>query len=985
MKKRASNNISIHLDDLQKRRVDEDAAIDVKDWTVEDLNERIPRTRVKMAQFLKKKEKILPDVVMRKSVGKKLRVSKGFKHKMNCYGLNQYLVTPDKPQELKVGRKSKDSLAKSIETSIRTVRQSLPLHFLLTHGHDFAIETALENLCRNFAASHRRSQFSALNRWKGVVNEARIEQRAAQVVLLTRVSGLSQCFALVQRKHRIRKRRVFRRWKTTAFKIRDIEYRIMSTRIQCAWRCTSARHTLAVLKYEARMRLEYTSALLIQRIFRGFQGRLVAAAWKKQVIECRAALIIQHCMQNYMIRTMFQRERRRRATFQIQTVYRGYLGQKKAFLRQKAFQHVALSLYQTYCAIGVAKATQQHYSAVMIQRSFRFYTTRQVIQHHREFWARKRRYFPARSIQLFWRYGQVNLVQYVLVRVVLKAALVYSSRSKVIQRAFRDSVVRHRNRSAAKIQSVPRMHLARKKMYAEQHVKIARGYEGLTHCGIFTSSLAVITATGFVSSALLRERFRNIRALFYRLNSIYTHSATRIQCRARGMLAMLYGQRLRPARAYLEAEIPPLVKIHVVKLRRKRVLHRWRCKRHRIFSPALLIWKEYTVAMKAEKAMRRAKQHSTTAVWHWQWKKYQLVLNGFRKYIETRRFKKSQKQIAKLHFIQQKWKKWDTNCQNYVVDDIVWKTKCTVTLFHLWRINSRYFRLSRSAKHLFFKTHCTKGMTVWKEHCQRIREKMKDAEKHYDQQLQAKAFRKMHKRVRLLKTCDKLFNSTAQSRGVVAWRHSVTYFKHVRAQEAKADEFYRRELEKKVVRYWMRLKQVRLDKEALRRKGDAHFVQVTRRRSVLQWTIHAWIRCEYNDMVTLADDARRLMLYRHGYDVFQGYWAQHIGKLKIQSAIKFQSLWRGKKARRHYAGIKALHQYQFETRVKNQTDVSEFSAEEYDIALHSTQWVIVLFYLPWEPLSPEVRREYAKSATTLRRLPSTRFVIVDASTSAADG
>ena len=72
-------------------------------------------------------------------------------------------------------------------------------------------------------------------------------------------------------------------------------------------------------------------------------------------------------------------------------------------------------------------------------------------------------------------------------------------------------------------------------------------------------------------------------------------------------------------------------------------------------------------------------------------------------------------------------------------------------------------------------------------------------------------------------------------------------------------------------------------------------------------------------------------------------------------------------------------------RVKSEADVKEVDPDEYDELLNTTQWVIVLYYLPWEPLRRVVRREYCTSATTLRKLRHSCFTMVDASVDAKDG
>ena len=161
-----------------------------------------------------------------------------------------------------------------------------------------------------------------------------------------------------------------------------------------------ARHRLATLRYAEWQRRRHAGALKIQRCYRGHRGRVYAAWWKQQELERRSARSIQRAYRCYNIRHMYRKERRRRATLRIQVTYRGYRGRRRAYLRQQAFHHVAQRLYHVCRTDGLARATRQHYACVQIQRSFRFHQVRCVVQQHRQFWSRKRRYFPARVIQV---------------------------------------------------------------------------------------------------------------------------------------------------------------------------------------------------------------------------------------------------------------------------------------------------------------------------------------------------------------------------------------------------------------------------------------------------------------------------------------------------------------------------------------------------------------------------------------------------------
>ena len=171
-----------------------------------------------------------------------------------------------------------------------------------------------------------------------------------------------------------------------------------------------------------------------------------------------------------------------------------------------------------------------------------------------------------------WLRCRENYVRWCLDRVMEKLVLFHAGRAKVIQRCYRASVDRYRNACATRIQTAPRMLLARQQIVARQTMEFIRLYEALKRCGTPTSCFVPSSSSCIVSKQLVDARFLNLRCLVNQLNHAYDCRATTIQARSRGILARAYATRLRPAREYLETEIPPLAKTYGRKLRRKRVL-----------------------------------------------------------------------------------------------------------------------------------------------------------------------------------------------------------------------------------------------------------------------------------------------------------------------------------------------------------------------------------------------------------------------------
>lgn len=74
----------------------------------------------------------------------------------------------------------------------------------------------------------------------------------------------------------------------------------------------------------------------------------------------------------------------------------------------------------------------------------------------------------------------------------------------------------------------------------------------------------------------------------------------------------------------------------------------------------------------------------------------------------------------------------------------------------------------------------------------------------------------------------------------------------------------------------------------------------------ISWTVEAW---EEQAQIQRAIVCHEYQLKKHSFERFYEHWAIHIGKERMKASICIQTQWRGKSARKQYAGMRVLNQY----------------------------------------------------------------------------
>ncbi|EQC28114.1 hypothetical protein, variant [Saprolegnia diclina VS20] len=346
------------------------------------------------------------------------------------------------------------------------VGKNLPIQFLKASKHtDFAKRMATETVVRIVSANFELARRRAFGMWQTFTDAHRTREHAFKRHRLEQLAGLARILFLLQTNVERRSRYILTAWATEAKARTRAIHTFHAIRIQCAWRQAMARRLRHRLYCAHLAACQRHSAIHSQRLVRGFLARREFRRRQVAKQESMAALQIQRAYHNQVLYRAYRRQKQSRAGALLQRVYRGHRGRVIALGRRAALAQCATSyVVEQLLPTAGANACRRIVSAHCIQRCVRHATARSNYTCAYPKLHARRRYFPTFRIQRTWHVFRSTQLATVVRRLVQGLWAVQGRLS--CKFAYRDArrVERAQRRAAIAIQRMCRGHLARRRV-----------------------------------------------------------------------------------------------------------------------------------------------------------------------------------------------------------------------------------------------------------------------------------------------------------------------------------------------------------------------------------------------------------------------------------------------------------------------------------------------------------------------------------------
>ncbi|KAF0700036.1 Aste57867_9422 [Aphanomyces stellatus] len=838
-----------------------------------------------------------------------------------------------------------------IQDTMHRVGKNLPIQFLMESNHrDFALKMAAETVWRILVANWRETQDMAFQKWLVVMLRERQLDHDRKRKQLELQAGLSRCLRISQTNlHRYMQRSLVQ-WHEEAARRTRVKNERMILMIQLAWRRKLSRHTVEHMKARHKNIREYNAAVAIQRRARGMKDRRRARFLAHEKLVRESAAAIQRSFRRYVVVQMHRREVKKVKVGKIQRVYRGLLGRRRAHRRRQWVHEATTSEYNVQARVAVDHVTTFICGVLAIQRCIHHHLARRHMRVASAALALRKQFFPSRS---WTRYRAATLAR-ALECMVASLELIGKQLAKRVRRRAATLAEKKRQRGATRIQRHIRGFVARVRVNARQMDAWLALDSQLPRCekqplewDDFTSTQALQCLVNWRGKV---HRWRCYNAV--QIQRIFRgyRKRTRFVVRqgACGDLRQLLN---RPVHRFLRLK------------KARRVRGRWRRHRHATLAKTMMAWKGIVQALKRIKSLRTSERQRHIAQWHFEKKQRRKMLHHWQSCMrlqQGRAFRAGRgKAFRELKVKTQTMATWKGGTKDSIVRDVVWRATALVDMARRWM---QYAVISRKSKQLRAKIH-TRIKADLVNHWVQLYILMQ-----VNRALACSLDTRMHQRAHVRawhafvgrrKTIDERYKRLGSQYGVREWIETVSAVKFHRGQQEKARLFRLAHL----ITQWRTLKGILLAKEALRQCMDQFANKQKQLRTLVQWLDFVDEARDYHALHAKAQRLFSRTFKRKAFAEWYKLWCDTAGRRRIESAIKVQKTWRGKKGRRRFANIKALHRYKIAKRIEGGVDAPECTPDTVEEMLRTKIWVLLFAYLPWQRPSQAVRRAFATVAT----------------------
>ncbi|KAG9403086.1 hypothetical protein AC1031_006628 [Aphanomyces cochlioides] len=857
-----------------------------------------------------------------------------------------------------------------VQDTMHEVGRNLPIQFLLESNHrEFAIRIAAETIWRILSANWTQTQSRAFQTWIIFTKYQRSLDFEAKRILLERQAGLARCICIAQdRINRFMKCRFFQ-WREESIR-RTISLREnMILSIQYAWRRKLARHAAERIKLRHNTMKKHRAAVSIQRRVRGNIGRRRTNSLAQERKTKESAKVIQRAYRCFVVVQIYRREIKKKKAVEIQRVWRGRQGREVASNRRRLVFNAALSLYSANAMIALENARILICAVQTIQRCFRCYMTRSSIHDASRRLALRKQFFPSLRIQRSWRRFRSQILEAFLDQLVTSLVFISRRLAKRVIRRCASLAKANRTRAATVIQahirgvlSRMRVKISQIQVWHEMDLKLPRCDKEYLEWDTLT------TAQGMKCLVLWKKKVKCWR----------DGNASQIQRIFRGYsVRNVYGVRQAACGDLRQLLNQP---VHKFLLRRKaaRVRRRWSRYRHATWTKTFLAWKGITIAMKSIKTMRHGERLRQIARWHFEKKQKRKILLHW---IVCMHLQQEHAMLVKRVML---WrdiklktrfmKEWKLGTKNTVICCVTRDVILVIDVFLCW---AKYATLIKSSKALRTKVHTRikndiMGQLIQYDILCHINDHI--ALQKFNRAIAKEHLQALHKYNQHRKKVEYRLNCLRLKHGKQIWINWVEREHFYRDLDSKYQKFRLAHLLKR----WKTLKAIIFCRDQLRQRVDRFAQKQKSIRALVQWFDFMEKSKEYSILHAKAQRLFSKTFKRKAFSEWYQLWCSTAGLRRIQSATRIQARWRGKKGRRRFANIKALHKYRIAKRIEGGVDTPEISIVNIANLLRTKEWVILYAYLPWEAPPVAIRRAFASVATHWHLRKYISFVFCDA-------
>ena len=434
-----------------------------------------------------------------------------------------------------------------------------------------ALESAADTIVHIIEKEHKRATFFALEHWKKVLNAKKLQEHALRIVEMSKMAVLSRCFTIVWKLNEKRLRSLLHQWRRIANIMKHQEQTSMAIMIQCAWRSCVARYYVKKLALARTIRRQAAAALCIQTNLRGWNDRQRAIQRRRYLLHRHASTCIQRAVRSYNVRIMWYKELRRISATTLQRVCRGHLGRQLAVQRRTAIVEAATITLSLYSGIALHLVTSRQVAAFQIQHMLQHTLFRHCVTKHSRLFYNRTRYVPTIIIQRTWKSFRHFILSQMLTR-IQQVLCIFTKTAAVRIQIFFQHVLFLKQLYAVKIiQTILQGVCARRFMFDFQKHLLQALETELQRCRI---RIPFDLKHKNLCLSVLRNRTKRI---LLEQGTIHAHqqaAATIIQRRIRGIQTRVYTILFTTATLLLHKKVPNIVKCHLCRKSRIRVLVR---------------------------------------------------------------------------------------------------------------------------------------------------------------------------------------------------------------------------------------------------------------------------------------------------------------------------------------------------------------------------------------------------------------------------